>query len=52
MPSSKHWGDPDEEEFYDDNGNVIYYDRGGRLRKFRTSDLEYQQNYHYHEEDN
>jgi hypothetical protein len=49
MPSSKHWSDPEGDEYLDDDGNVLYYDRTGKLRKYKTSDLEYQQQYHYEE---
>lgn len=52
MPTSRHWSDPEDDLYEDDNGNVIYFDKTGRLRKFKTSDLEYQQQYHYYEEDN
>lgn len=52
MPGSKHWGDPDEDEYMDDNGQVLYFDKSGRLRKQRKTDREYQQMYHYYEEDN
>ena len=49
MPSSKQWSDPDDNEYTDDEGNTLYYDRTGKLRKFKTSDVEYQQMYHYDE---
>lgn len=52
MPTSKHWSDPEDDVYTDDDNNVIYYDRQGKLRKYKTSDLEYQQQYHYYEEDN
>lgn len=52
MATSKHWGDPEADEYTDDEGNILYYDRTGRLRKFKSTDVEYQQMYHYHEEDN
>lgn len=52
MPTSKHWSDPEDDAYTDDDGNVIYYDRQGRLRKYKVTDLEYQQQYHYYEEDN
>jgi hypothetical protein len=50
MPSSKHWGDPEEDEYMDDEGNVLYYDRTGKLRKYKVSDLEYQQQIHYEDD--
>lgn len=50
MPSSKRWGDPDEDEYTDDEGNVLYYDRSGRLRKYKTSDVEYHQQVHYEDD--
>lgn len=52
MPTSKRWSDPEDNEYTDDEGNILYYDRTGRLRKFKATDIEYQQQYHYHEEDN
>lgn len=52
MPSSKHWSDPDDDEYTDDEGNILYYDKTGKLRKYKASNLEYQQQYHYYEEDN
>lgn len=50
MPASQSWSDPDEDSYLDDDGNVIYFDRTGRLRKFKTSDREYQQMYHYEDD--
>lgn len=51
MPGSKHWGQPEDDEYVDDNGNVIYFDRTGKLRKYKKTDTEFQQMYHYYEED-
>lgn len=51
MPSSKTWSEPDDDDsFYDDDGNIIYFDRTGKLRKFKAKDAEYQQMYHYYED--
>lgn len=52
MPSSKHWSDPEDDEFYDDEGNVLYVDKQGKWRKFNAKNREFQQQYHYYEEDN
>jgi hypothetical protein len=50
MPSSKQWSDPDDDKsYFDDDGNIIYYDRQGKLKKYKATDLEYQQQYHYDE---
>lgn len=50
MASSRHWSEPDDDEYTDDEGNVLYYDRTGKLRKYKTSDTEYQQQYHYEDD--
>lgn len=50
MPGSKHWSDPEEDMYEDDNGNVVYYDRTGKLRKYRKNDAEFQQMYHYEDD--
>ena len=50
MATSKHWGDPEEDAYADDEGNILYYDKQGKLRKFKTTAVEYQQMYHYHED--
>jgi hypothetical protein len=50
MATSKHWSDPEEDAYTDDEGNILYYDKQGKLRKFKTTDVEYQQMYHYHED--
>lgn len=52
MPSSKQWSDPEDNNYADDDGNILYVDRKGKWRKYKHNDLEYQQQYHYHEEDN
>jgi hypothetical protein len=52
MATSKHWGDPEQDAYADDDGNILYHDKQGKLRKFKATDVEYQQMYHYHEEDN
>ena len=51
MPSSQNWSQPDDDSYADDEGNIIYYDKRGRLRKFNHNDREYQQMYHYSEDD-
>jgi len=51
MPASRTWGDPEDDAYLDDEGNVLYFDRTGKLRRYRTSDLEYQQMHHYYEDD-
>ena len=50
MATSKHWGDPEEDAYADDEGNILYYDKQGKLRKFKATDVEYQQMYHYDED--
>lgn len=50
MPGSKYWSDPEDDEYLDDEGNVLYYDRTGKLRKYKTTNVEYQQQYHYEED--
>lgn len=52
MPGSKHWGDPDDDEYTDDDGTVLYVDKSGKLRRQHKSDREFQQMYHYYETDN
>lgn len=52
MASSRSWSTPEDNEYTDDEGNILYHDRTGRLRKFKATDAEYQQMYHYSEEDN
>jgi hypothetical protein len=52
MPTSKHWSEPEDDSYVDDDGNVIYFDKTGKLRRFNTNDREFQQMYHYYEEDN
>lgn len=50
MPSSQTWSDPDDDTYTDDDGNILYYDKRGRLRKFNSNDREYQQMYHYEDD--
>lgn len=50
MATSKHWSDPEEDVYTDDDGNVIYFDRQGKLRRFKVDDREYQQQYHYEDD--
>lgn len=52
MPGSQHWSDPEDDFYEDDEGKVLYVDKRGKLRKFDVRDREYQQMYHYYEEDN
>lgn len=52
MPTSRHWQYTDESEdmYTDDDGNVLYYDRQGKLRRYKSTDREFQQRYHYEED--
>lgn len=52
MPSSKHWSDYEDDAYEDDNGNIVYFDKRGKLRRFKANDPEFQQMYHYYESDN
>jgi hypothetical protein len=54
MPTSRHWQytEDDDSTYLDDDGNIIYYDRQGKLKKYKATNLEYQQQYHYYETDN
>lgn len=50
MPSSQNWSAPDDDLYTDDEGNVLYYDKRGRLRRTGVDDREYQQMYHYEDD--
>lgn len=52
MVNSQNWSTPNDDEYTDDDGNVVYYDRQGKLKRYKSSDLEFQQMYHYQENDN